>query len=109
MFGNNLAKAEKAVAKNKPNVLIGLLSNKDEAVRIAAIDGLGKLKSNDGMNPLINLLHDPSANIRRHAALGLAAIGDGHAKAHISFAIEKESDASARDGMQQALLTLKNY
>lgn len=109
MFGNKLNKAARAIEKGKDTVLISLLQDKDEAVRLAAIDGLGKLKSNDGMNSLINLLHETSAQIRAHAALALAQIGDGHAKAHIANAAERETDAAAKTAMTQALTQLKNY
>ena len=109
MFGNKMHKVEKAIEKNKGDVLVGLLTDKDEAVRLAAIDGLGKVKSADGVNPLVNLLHDTSAEVRKHAALALGAIGEAHATAHINFACEKETDPAAKAAMQQAMNMLKNY
>ena len=109
MFGNKMHKVEKAIEKNKGDVLVGLLTDKDEAVRLAAIDVLGKTRSNEGTNSLINLLHDPSAEVRKHAALALGAIGEAHAKAHINFACEKETDPAAKAAMQQAMNMLKNY
>ena len=109
MFGNKTAKINKAIDKGKVDVLIGLVHDKDESVRVAAIDGLGKVKSADGVNSLVNLLHDTSAEVRRHAALALGAIGEAHAKAHINFACEKETDPAAKAAMQQAMNMLKNY
>lgn len=109
MFGNKTAKVNKAIEKGKVDVLVGLVHDKDEGVRIAAIDGLGKVKSADGVNPLVNLLHDPSVEVRKHAALALGAIGEAHAKAHINFACEKETDPAAKAAMQQAMNMLKNY
>lgn len=109
MFGNKMTKVARATEKNKPSVLIGLLTDKDEAVRVAAIDGLGKLKSNDAMNHLINMLHDESAEIRKHAATSLSMIGDVHSKAHISFAAEKETDPATKAAMRDALQALKDY
>lgn len=109
MFGNKTAKINKAIEKGKVDVLIGLIHDKDESVRVAAIDGLGKVKSADGVNSLVNLLHDTSAEVRRHAALALGAIGEAHAKAHINFACEKETDPAAKAAMQQAMNMLKNY
>lgn len=109
MFGNKMSKITKAIEKGKADVLVGLVNDKSEETRLAAIDGLGKVKSADGVNPLVNLLHDPSAKVRAHAALALGAIGEAHAKAHINFAFEKETDAAAKDAMHQALTMLKNY
>ena len=109
MFGNKTAKINKAIEKGKVDVLIGLVHDKDESVRVAVIDGLGKVKSADGVNPLVNLLHDTSAEVRKHAALALGAIGEAHAKAHINFACEKETDPAAKAAMQQAMNMLKNY
>ena len=109
MFGNKLGKVSKAIEKGKADVLVGLLQDKSEEVRLAAIDGLGKVKSADGVNPLVNLLHDTSAEVRKHAALALGAIGEAHAKAHINFACEKETDPAAKAAMQQAMNMLKNY
>lgn len=109
MFGNKMHKVEKAIEKNKGDVLVGLLTDKDDSVRLAAIDGLGKTRSNEGTNSLINLLHDPSAEVRKHAASALAAIGDVHAKAHISHALSVEKDAGAKSAMQAALGQLKDY
>lgn len=109
MFGNKMSKVSHAVEKGKASVLVELTHDKDEAVRTAAIDGLGKLKSSDGVNTLVNLLHDASAEVRKHAALALGEIGDSHSKAHVSFAAEKETDSKAKEAMVQALAKLKDY
>ena len=109
MFGNKLGKVSRAVEKGKSSVLIGLLHDRDTEVRVAAIEGLGKLKSTDAVNPLVNLLHDTVPEVRKAAALGLAEIGDGHSKAHITFAAERESDPGVKEALLQAAGKLKNY
>ena len=109
MFGNKLGKVSRAVEKGKASVLVELTHDKDEAVRLAAIDGLGKIKSNEGVNSLVSLLHDPSAEVRKHAALALGEIGDAHSKAHIAFAVEKETDPKTKEAMGQAIGKLKDY
>ncbi len=109
MFGNKTSKIENAIAKGKASTLVDLAHDKDESIRIAAIDGLGKIKSNDGVNTLVNLLHDPSAEIRKHSAAALGEIGDPHSKAHISFACDKEQDPAAKEAMRHALTKLKDY
>ena len=109
MFGNKLGKVEKAIAKNKTDKLVELMMDKDEAVRLAAIDGLGKLKAEDVVNPLITLLRDPSAQVRVHAAQALGSIGDPHSKAHIVHAAQAEKDDAVRAEMVRAEAQLKNY
>ena len=109
MFGSKVDKVAHAVEKQNASKLVNLVHDKDEAVRIAAIDGLGKIKKNEGVNPLINLLHDPSAEVRKHAALALGEIGDAHSKAHVNAAMEKETDAETKKAMLKALSQLKDY
>jgi len=109
MFGSKLNKVNSLIEKGKGAKVLPFLTDKDESVRLAAIDGVGKMKLNEGINPLINLLHDSSAQVRAHAALALAGIGEAHSKAHVSYALEKETDAQAKTAMQQALAQLKNY
>ena len=109
MFGNKHSKVTHAIEKGKASTLVELTHDKDESVRIEAIDGLGKLKSNEGVNSLINLLHDPSAQVRKHAALALGEVGDAHSKAHVSFAMEREADADVKAAMLEVLSKLKDY
>lgn len=109
MFGNKHSKVAHAIEKGKVSALVDLVHDKDESVRIEAIDGLGKLKSNDGVNPLTSLLHDPLGEVRKHAALALAEIGDAHSKAHVAFAADKEKDAGVKAAMVEALSKLKDY
>lgn len=109
MFGNKLSKIEKLIAKDKGLNLVKFLKDKDEAVRLAAIDGCGQLRVNDGSNDLINMLHESSAKIRAHAATALGLIGDNHAKAHIANAMTAETDAEVRKAMQDAVNKLRDF
>lgn len=109
MFGNKLKKVEKAIEKGKVDKLLELILDKDEQVRLAAIDGLAQLKAEDAVNPLVTLLRDASATVRIHAAQALGAIGDPHSKAHIAHAAAVEKDESVRQAMIHAEGLLKNY
>ena len=109
MFGNKLSKVEKAIEKRKIDKLAELMMDKDETVRLAAIDGLGKLKAEDMVNPIITLLRDPSAAVRVHAAQALGQIGDPHSKAHIVHAAQAEKDESVRAEMVRAEAQLREY
>lgn len=109
MFGSKLKKVEKAIEKGKKDKLLEFILDKDETVRLAAIDGLAKLKAEDAVNPIITLLRDTSAPVRIHAAQALAAIGDPHSKAHIAHAVEAEKDEKVKEAMVHAQTLLKNY
>ena len=109
MFGNKLGKVERAIEKKKVDKLAELMMDKDEAVRLAAIDGLGKLKAGDAVNPLITLLRDASAQVRVHAAQALGQIGDPHSKAHIIHAAQAEKDEQVKQEMVRAEALLREY
>ena len=109
MFGNKLSKVEKAIDKRKIDKLAELMMDKDEAVRLAAIDGLGKLKAEDMVNPIITLLRDPSPAVRVHAAQALCQIGDPHSKAHIVHAAQAEKDEAVKAEMVRAEAQLREY
>ena len=55
--------------------LIGLLKDPDEYVRAAAADAVGDHQWSEGENRLVEMLADPAARARMHAALALAALG----------------------------------
>lgn len=109
LFGNKLSKIENATAKGNGKYLMTLIKDKDQAVRLAAIDGLGKVKYTDAVGPLASFLYDPSVEVRVHCCEALANIGDAHSKEHINNAIARETDAKAKERMVKALLKLKSY
>jgi len=109
IFGSKTSKIANAVKKGKGAPLVALLNDKDEAIRLAAIDGLGEIRSGENLNPLINLLQDASAAVRAHSASAMAKIGDVHAKEHLARAIGNEKDAAARAAMQNAINALKDF
>ena len=74
-----------------------------------SLDGLGKLKAEDMVNPLITLLRDPSAQVRVHAAQALGSIGDPHSKAHIVHAAQAEKDEAVKAEMVRAEAMLREY
>lgn len=109
MFGNKLQKVESAVQKKKEAPLVKLTEDKDMQVRLAAIAGLGKVGQDDGCNTLITLLHDPNDDIRSAAATALGEMGNGHAKAHISYQIQQEKNPAVKETMSHALHLIKDY
>ena len=109
LFGSKTQKIAKAVAKKKADVLIKLTKDKDPAIRLAAMKGLGDIKSNDGFSTMTFNLNDPDPAIRAAAAEGLGTLGDVHGKAHITFRMNKETDPKALEAMHKAVSILKDY
>jgi HEAT repeat protein len=56
--------------------LIQALLDKDDVVRIAAADALGRLGDSQAKEPLLPLLKDPNAGVRTAAACALGSFGD---------------------------------
>ena len=69
-----LEKIEKYVQKGKEEALIKLVHDRDKAVRIAAISGLGKAGKNDACNVLITLMLDDDPEIRAASATALGVL-----------------------------------
>jgi HEAT repeat protein len=61
--------------------LLARLKDEHPLVRQAAADALGQLQSIEAVEALIELLHDPSLDIRRSAAVALGKIGPPASKA----------------------------
>ncbi|MGC4099216.1 MAG: HEAT repeat domain-containing protein [Nitrospira sp.] len=66
------------VALGEPSVerLIGVLRDKDENIRKCAVLALGRIKSNEAIDPLIKMLGDTDWFTRLTAAAALESIGD---------------------------------
>ena len=85
LFGNKDKKIEHAIAKKNAAAVTGLFEDKDEHIAMMAIDAAGKIGGDDCMNALIPLLHHPDAKHRAAAATALAAVGNSHAAAFLSY------------------------
>ncbi len=109
LFGSKTDKIARAIGKKKAAPLIKLAKDADAKVRIAALEGLGKIKSTDGFAILSYSLNDVEPTVRAAAARGLAELGDVHGKAHIVFAMSKETDEKAKEAMHEATTVLKDY
>ena len=69
-----------------------------------AIDAAGKIGGDDpATNALIPLLHHPDAKYRAAAATALAAVGNSHAAAFLSYQLDHEQDATAKDAIRKAM------
>lgn len=101
-------KDRKSIAKGKDTDLIKLLGDKDQEVRIAAIDGLGQIGKEDSCNVLITLLDDESPKVRGAVARALGMLGDDHTATHLNYQNERETDEEVRKELHEALGKIKS-
>lgn len=108
MFGSDLSKVEKLVAKKKDAELVKLTGSKDEAVRLAAIAGLGKVGGEICYNTLVTLLRSPEPQIRIAVANAMAELADPKLRAHIEHLAKSESDPKVAAALHAALGKIKD-
>lgn len=109
LFGNKTKRVESAIAHKKPAKLVELGKDKNEAVALAAIKGLGQVGGEDAVNFLVTQLRHIKPEFRAAAATSLGQIGDPHAKAHISGVLRFEKDAATVQAMHAAMAKLADY
>ncbi len=107
MFGNGLSKIEKLVEKKKDGELAKLTASKDEAVRLAAIAGLGKVRGEAGFNALVSLLRSPEPKVRIAVANAMADYSDTKLRAHIEHLLKSEADPQVIAALHNALGKIK--
>lgn len=103
MFGNKLHQIPKLVEKNQPEKLEKMMNDKDEQVRLAAIDGLGQCTGDVAFNALVPLLNSPDAAVRSHAARALGTMGLPKARTFLLHRKEAEKDADVLKAIAEAL------
>lgn len=107
MLGSSLSKVEKLVRKGKANELIRLTDDKDSALRLKAIEGLGKVGGFAGLNALITLLRDTDPAIRIAAAKALEEQGDVKSRTHVEYQLKNEQDEKVKEALRSALAKIK--
>ena len=109
LFGNKTKQVESAIAHKKADKLIALAKDKDEAVALAAVKGLGVVGGEDAINFLVTQLRHIKPEFRAAAATSLGEIGDPHAKAHISCVLKFEKDTATIQAMHAAMAKIADY
>ena len=97
---------KKYVESKKEGKLLKLVHDKDQQVRLAAIEGLGKVGKDDGFNALITLIADENGTIRAASARALGELGNEHAGAHLVYRMEHETDQAVISAIKNAISTL---
>lgn len=101
-------KVHKLVEKGKEDALLKMLTDRDPAVALAAIEGLGKVGAEAAVTQLITMLHDASPAIRAACAAALGQLHDPRAQSHLSHAMEIEQDSQTKQAMIDALSKLSS-
>jgi HEAT repeat protein len=83
--------------------LVETLDHPDARVRRAATGALARIGTPRALHALQNMLRDNSADIRRQAALGLAAAGQRAAASDLIAALDKEEDSDVEHALLTAL------
>ena len=95
--GRNRGAVERELApiqKSVESTLVASLSDRDEAVRVAGVKAIGKLKIADAESKLVALLkNDQSENVRVAAILALAETNPGTISEPIEIAMKDKSRA----------------
>jgi HEAT repeat protein len=103
MFESKTEKINKLVEKKKAEKIIPFLNDRDGAVALAAIAGLGKAGGDDAYNALIPLLRSNNAAARAAAAQALGELGASQGRTHLSYHLAQEKDEKVREAIRGAL------
>ena len=109
LFGNKTKQVESAIDHKKADKLIALAKDKDEAVALAAVKGLGVVGGEDAINFLVTQLRHIKPEFRAAAATSLGEIGDPLAQAHISGVLKFEKDTATIQAMHAAMAKIADY
>ncbi len=108
-MSNMKEKIDKLASKNKVDKIIKLAGDKDKEVALDAIAALGHTTGEDGKNFLVVELGHADADYRTAAATALGETGDGHYKAVVLQALQKETDEAVKTIMKETISKFKDY
>lgn len=104
---SKLDKVQKCVEKGKEAPLIKLAKDKDKAVRLAAIEAMGKIGKDDSFNMMVpDMLTEEDPDIRAAAATALGVMKNPHASAHLRYYLEREKDSKVVEAIRGAIAAL---
>lgn len=103
-----IEKVEKLVEKGKTDKLAAMAQDKDKEVRLAAIEGLGKIPlTEDSQNILIRMIEDPDPEIRKAIVTSLGLSGDSYVETHLRLLLSQEKDVDVVAAIREALAKIE--
>jgi hypothetical protein len=94
--------------RNAEELIEDLTGPHDDRIRVLAAQRLAAVRAPDAVGPLISVLTDPNAAIRRAAATGLGEIRDRRAFGPLSEVLKSEGDRGVRVAAVRALGKLRD-
>ena len=111
IFGDKTTKIEHSIQKGNSAKLIALLKDKNQDVRIKAIQGLGKIGDDHAVNALIGLLSDSSQAVRMEAIKSMGDTGNQTVRPHLQHLIQTETDENTKKVIRDSIARIpaKDY
>nr|WP_296832751.1 HEAT repeat domain-containing protein [uncultured Marvinbryantia sp.] len=103
-----LEKVQKYVKKGNADKLAALANDKDKEIRMAAIEGLGEINSNErALNTLVGLLEDDDADIRRAVVAALGKSEGSYVETQLRYCLSHEKDERVLETAKESLARMK--
>ncbi len=106
IFGDKLKKIESYAKKGKSAKVVGLLNDKKQDVRLAAIKALGGIGDDASVNNLIVLMADPDPVIRKQVAASMGDVGKDVCKTHLQSRVNIEKDEAVLDAVHDSIMRI---
>jgi HEAT repeat protein len=106
IFGDKLKKIESYAKKGRSAKLIGLLNDKKQDVRLAAIKALGGIGDDTSVNNLIVLMADPDPVIRKQVAVSMGDTGKDVCKTHLQSRVSVEKDEAVLEAVHDSIMRI---
>lgn len=108
MFGSTVEKIEKLAQKGHFDKVAEHLNDKNEAVRLAAIDALGQCADDVAFNALVPLVHHADREVRIHTAQALSMQKQPRARAYLEHQLRSEQDPAVVQAIDEALAKISD-
>ena len=99
-----LEKIQKYIKKGNVDKLVAAADSKEKEIRMAAIEGLGEVSSEEkALNALVSLMENEDSDIRRAAVVALGKAKGSYVETQLRYCLSHENDEwvleAARDSM----------
>lgn len=88
----NLKKIEKLEEKRKSDKIAKYLTSGDEETVVAALEALGRIGDETGINSVTSFIDHPDAEIRKASIRATGEIGTEYSKSMLQNRIQQETD-----------------
>lgn len=109
-MSDKLEKIEKIIEKKHWAKLEKYETSHDEQIRVELAEACGKSSTDECVNTLITLLHDPAESVQLAAVKSLGLIGNDHATAQLQWLLAQQSADKTEliDAIHHAIANVKN-